>query len=185
MSEKLGKLHFWLTFIGFNLTFAPMHWLGLQGMVRRTWKYGADFGLERWNVVSTIGSFIIALSVLVFIFNWWRSKTKGDVAGLDPWDARTLEWTIPNPTPEYNYAVVPVVSELDDFWHRKYTEDPEGRRRPDADQLAPAGVRGLNLPEPIPSPSLLFPIARCQDPAHQLGLVYHDAWGKALVVMGC
>ncbi|MFS8494582.1 MAG: cytochrome c oxidase subunit I [Actinomycetes bacterium] len=190
MSEKLGKLHFWLTFIGFNLTFAPMHWLGLQGMVRRTWKYGAEFGLERWNVVSTIGSFIIALSVLVFIFNWWRSKTKGDVAGLDPWDARTLEWTIPNPTPEYNYAVVPVVSELDDFWHRKYTEDPEGRpvRRPDADQLITRlEFEGLNPPEPIPLPRpSYFPIVLAAGiPLISWGLVYHlTAWGKALVAIG-
>ncbi len=190
MSEKIGKLHFWLTFIGFNLTFAPMHWLGLQGMVRRTWKYGAEFGLERWNVVSTIGSFIIALSVLVFIFNWWRSKTKGDVAGMDPWDARTVDWMTPNPTPEYNFGVQPVVSTLDEFWHRKYTEDAEGRavRRPEADEIVTAlEFEGLNPPNPIPLPRpSYFPIVLAAGiPLISWGLIYHEgAWGKALVVIG-
>jgi cytochrome c oxidase subunit 1 len=190
MSEKIGKLHFWLTFIGFNLTFAPMHWLGLQGMVRRTWKYAPEFGLERWNQVSTAGAFIIALAVLVFIFNWWRSKKKGDVAGLDPWDARTVDWMTPNPTPEYNFAVPPVVSSLDEFWHRKYTEDEEGRavRRPEADQLiAQLELEGLNPPEsiPLPRPSY-FPIVLAAGiPLISWGLIYHQgAWGKALVALG-
>ena len=70
MNEKLGKAHFWIQFIGFNLTFAPMHWLGLQGMVRRTWRYAPETGLEPWNLAVTIGAFIIALGVAVFIVNW-------------------------------------------------------------------------------------------------------------------
>src|SRR5690606_7576619 len=112
----LGKLHFWLMLIGMNLTFAPMHWLGLQGMVRRTWKYPEEAGLQTWNQVETVGAFIIALSILVFMYNWWRSKTHGEPSGLDPWDARTIEWMTPHPTPEYNFAVPPVVESLDDFW---------------------------------------------------------------------
>ena len=66
-SERLGKLHFWLMFIGFNLTFGPMHWLGLQGMVRRTWRYPADYGFEFWNQVVTAGAFLIAVSIVVFM----------------------------------------------------------------------------------------------------------------------
>ncbi|GIU91363.1 MAG: hypothetical protein KatS3mg011_0269 [Acidimicrobiia bacterium] len=113
--------------IGFNLTFAPMHWLGLQGMVRRTWRYAPEMGLGTWNLVSTIGSFIIALAILVFIVNWTWSRRRGALSGIDPWDARTIEWTIPNPTPEYNFATPPVVRSLDDFWHMKYNR---GRRGP-------------------------------------------------------
>src|SRR5918996_4866003 len=116
MNSRLGKTHFWLMFIGFNLTFAPMHWLGLQGMVRRTWKYPLEAGLEFWNLMETIGAFIIAAAILVFMYNWYHSRRHGEPSGLDPWDARTIEWTTPNPTPEYNFAQAPVVTRLDHFW---------------------------------------------------------------------
>ncbi|MCZ6518949.1 MAG: cytochrome c oxidase subunit I [Actinobacteria bacterium] len=190
MSSKLGKTHFWLMFIGFNTTFAPMHWLGLQGMVRRTWKYAPETGLEPWNVVVTIGAFIIALSVAVFMFNWFHSRRHGEDSGVDPWDARTLEWTTPNPTPEYNFGVSPVVSRLDHFWHLKYDEDEEGRavRKADADQvIAELEHVGLNPPEPIhlPNPSY-FPLLMASGfPLMFYGIIYHTtAWGKALIVIG-
>ncbi|HEY5891285.1 MAG TPA: cbb3-type cytochrome c oxidase subunit I [Acidimicrobiia bacterium] len=190
MSEKLGKLHFWLMFIGFNLTFAPMHWLGLQGMVRRTWKYAPETGLEPWNLVVTIGAFIIALSIAVFMYNWWASKKRGQPSGLDPWDARTLEWTIPNPTPEYNFAVAPVVNQLDDFWHQKYGHDDEGRavRRPEADTLITYYEEvGLNPPVPIhlPAPSY-FPIVMAAGlPIIFYGVIYHESMvGKIAMVVG-
>ena len=86
-SEALGKWHFWLMFIGMNLTFGPMHWLGLQGMVRRTWLYPEEAGLGPWNMVATVGAFIIAVSVLVFMVNWMYSKRRGRPAPADPWDA--------------------------------------------------------------------------------------------------
>jgi cytochrome c oxidase subunit 1 len=190
MNERLGKLHFWLQFIGFNLTFAPMHWLGLQGMVRRTWRYAPEMGLGTWNLVSTIGSFIIALAILVFIVNWTWSRRRGALSGIDPWDARTIEWTIPNPTPEYNFATPPVVRSLDDFWHMKYTEDDEGRavRRPDADELlARLDDEGRNPPEPIhlPNPSY-FPILTAAGiPIVAYGIIWHTTLvGKLLIVLG-
>lgn len=190
MNSKLGKTHFWLMFIGFNITFAPMHWLGLQGMVRRTWKYAPETGLEPWNVVVTIGAFIIASSVAVFMFNWFHSRRHGEDSGLDPWDARTLEWTTPNPTPEYNFGVSPVVSRLDHFWHLKYDQDEEGRavRKDDADQIiAELEHVGLNPPEPIhlPNPSY-FPLLMASGfPLMFYGIIYHTtAWGKALIVIG-
>jgi cytochrome c oxidase subunit 1 len=126
LSEGLGKVHFWLMFIGFNLTFAPMHILGLQGMARRYYRYPAHQGFDVWNMVSTIGSFVIALSILVFIINVIRTRKHGAVAGNDPWDARTIEWSIPSPPPHYNFAEIPVIAERDDWWHRKYTEDEAG-----------------------------------------------------------
>jgi cytochrome c oxidase subunit I len=126
LDERLGKIQFWLMLIGFNMTFAPFHILGLQGMPRRIYTYPEDHGWDFWNFISTIGSFVIAVSILVFIYNLWVSR-RHPQAGDDPWDARTLEWSIPSPPPEYNFAEIPVVTARDDFWHQKYTEDESGR----------------------------------------------------------
>ena len=126
LDERLGKIHFWLMFIGFNMTFGPFHILGLQGMPRRIYTYPEGRGWDVWNLVSTIGSFIIALSILTFIVNMWKTRKPQEV-GDDPWDARTLEWTIPSPPPEYNFKEIPLVTSRDELWHRKYTEDENGR----------------------------------------------------------
>jgi cytochrome c oxidase subunit 1 len=161
-NEALGKIHFWLMLIGFNLTFGPMHWLGLQGQVRRTWVYAEETNLAFWNVVVTIGAFVIAISIIVFMVNWIFSKRNGEKAPFDPWDARTIEWTIPSPTPVWNFSKAPIVKSLDDFWHAKYSEDDEGRsvRKDSADQLLQdLEEEGLNPSEDIalPSPSY-YPI---------------------------
>ncbi|HET7719819.1 MAG TPA: cbb3-type cytochrome c oxidase subunit I, partial [Acidimicrobiales bacterium] len=126
LSDGLGKIHFWLMFIGFNLTFGPFHILGLQGMPRRVYTYPEGRGWDVWNLVSTIGSFIIAISIAVFILNMWKNRKPQEV-GDDPWDARTLEWTIPSPPPEYNFKEIPLVTSRDELWHRKYSEDENGR----------------------------------------------------------
>jgi cytochrome c oxidase subunit 1 len=112
--------------IGFNLTFGPFHILGLQGMPRRIYTYPSGRGWDVWNMVSTIGSFVIALSILTFIINVFKNRKPQDV-GDDPWDARTLEWSIPSPPPEYNFKEIPLVTSRDELWHRKYTEDENGR----------------------------------------------------------
>ena len=130
LSEGWGKLHFWLMLIGFNLTFGPFHILGLQGMRRRVPTYPEGVGWDFWNFVSTVGSFIIAASILAFMINVIRSVTRGREAGADPWDARTLEWLTPSPPPHYNFAEVPVVRHRDEVWHRKYAEDERGRPVP-------------------------------------------------------
>jgi cytochrome c oxidase subunit I len=160
LNEKLGKLNFWLMVIGFNLTFFPMHFLGFEGQPRRTYTYPSGMGWDTLNLLATIGAFIIATSVLVFIVNIIFTARRGERVGHDPWDARTLEWSIPSPPPEYNFAVVPVVTSLDDYWHRKYTEDDEGRlvKLPaggadgadDAD-LTPAGFDPSKIHMPSPS----------------------------------
>jgi cytochrome c oxidase subunit 1 len=127
LNEGLGKIHFWLMLIGFNLTFAPMHILGLNGMPRRTYRYNEGLGWDLWNLMATIGAVVIAVSFLFFIYNLITSRRRGDAAGNDPWDGRTLEWTISSPPPVHNFDEVPIVESLDDFWHKKYATDEEGR----------------------------------------------------------
>jgi cytochrome c oxidase subunit 1 len=127
LDEKLGKIHFWLMLIGFNMAFGPMHILGLQGQPRRTYRYDENMGWDFWNMISTTGAGLIALSILVFMINVWKTKKSAPQCSDDPWDARTLEWTIPSPPPEYNFAEIPIVHARDDFWHRKYAEDDAGR----------------------------------------------------------
>jgi hypothetical protein len=113
--------------VGFNLTFFPMHILGLTGMPRRTYRYPSGMGWDTMNLIETVGAFVIALSVLILFVNMIFSTRRGPVASADPWDARTLEWSIPSPPPAYNFARIPVVEARDDWWHRKYTEDADGR----------------------------------------------------------
>jgi cytochrome c oxidase subunit I len=141
----VGKLNFWLMFIGFNLAFGPMHVLGLQGMPRRIYVYPEGMGWDLWNLVSTVGAFTIGLSVLVFILNAVVSRARGEEAGADPWDARTIEWSTSSPPPEYNFAQIPLIRRRDDFWHRKYTEEPEETERVFA---GGAGDNGIHMPDP-------------------------------------
>ncbi len=112
MSESLGKLSFWLMVIGFNATFLPQYSAGLSGMPRRIVEYHGD-NLTTYNVISTIGAFILAAGVLVTVFNVFWSIRRGRIAGPDPWRANTLEWFTPSPPPEHNFDVVPTVRSLE------------------------------------------------------------------------
>ena len=129
LDEKLGITSFILMFIGFNLQFGPMHWVGLNGMPRRIYTYAEDMGWESSNLAATIGGFIIALSVLVFLVNVILSKRNKQNAGGDPWDARTLEWSIASPPPHYNFVEIPKVNNIDDWWYKKYPELLEGNNQ--------------------------------------------------------
>lgn len=110
LDDKLGKLHFVLMWLGFNLTFFPMHILGLMGMPRRIATYAGDRGWDTGNLIATIGAFMIALSVLVFIINVIKSARNGERAGNDPWEGNTLEWMTASPPPEYNFRDIPEVT---------------------------------------------------------------------------
>ena len=184
LSEGLGKVHFWLMFVGFNMAFGPMHILGLQGMPRRYYRYPEGTGWDFWNLVATIGAFLIALSIAVFMVNVVRSLARGKKAGADPWDARTLEWATPSPPPHYNFAEVPTVRARDDLWHRKYSEDRGGRPVPvvagaaeEVDEAEEEEEERHDIHMPDPS---YFPLlAAAGLPFIGYGLIYH--WSIAIL----
>ncbi len=194
LNETLGHVNFWLMFIGFNLSFMPMHVSGLLGMPRRIYTYNGDMGWNLWNQMSTVGAFLIALSVLVFLLNFFRSLRHGEESGPDPWDARTLEWSIPSPPPEYNFKEIPTVSSRDAFWHQKYREDETGRIVP---VLAGGALEGESPEDEaegehghgihMPSPSYMPLIAASGFPVIAVGLMYDYALvpvGFALILIG-
>jgi cytochrome c oxidase subunit 1 len=125
LSERLGKWHFWLFFIGFHATFDTMHIPGLLGMPRRIYTYEPDRGWNTLNLVVTIGAALQAAAVLCFVVNLLRSLNKGRVAGPDPWDAWTLEWSTSSPPPAHNFAVIPTVRSRRPLWDLKHPEDPD------------------------------------------------------------
>jgi len=125
MSEKLGKWHFWLFLIGFNLTFGPLHISGVLGMPRRIYTYDAGRGWETWNFLATLGVAVQALGILCFVWNVIRSLRKGEPAGNDPWDAWTLEWSTKSPPPDYNFEKLPEVRSRRPLWDLKHPEDPD------------------------------------------------------------
>ncbi|MGN6704222.1 MAG: cytochrome c oxidase subunit I, partial [Burkholderiaceae bacterium] len=116
MNETLGPWNFWLFFIGFNVTFFPMHLLGLEGMPRRVYTYPADMGWGGMNLTATVGAWTIAVSVVLFIVNAVRSRRHGALAGNDPWGAGTLEWQTASPPPAGNFPVLLVVGGRYPLW---------------------------------------------------------------------
>jgi cytochrome c oxidase subunit 1 len=129
LNERLGQLHFWMNLIGFNITFLPLHVVGLQGMPRRVADYAPEFML--FNLISTLGSLLLAASTLPFLWNAVWSLFKGKVAGPNPWRSLTLEWTVSSPPPIHNYPTQPVV-----------TGDPYGYGQP-----------VITQPVPVPGPA--------------------------------
>ncbi|MED1791783.1 cytochrome c oxidase subunit I [Brevibacillus nitrificans] len=143
LNETLGKWNFWTFFIGFHLTFFPQHFLGLMGMPRRVFTYLKDQNLDMGNMISTIGAFGMTIGTILFLVNIFVTAASSKRAPADPWDGRTLEWSIPSPPPEYNFAQTPLVRGLDAFWIEKV-----------------AGNKGMTPAEPLgdihmPSPSFL------------------------------
>lgn len=123
LGERLGRWNFWTMFVGFNLGFFPMHITGLMGMPRRIYTYGPEMGWSTLNLVTTLGSFLFAFGVLLFVVNVALSLTRGRVAGANPWDAASLEWSIPSPPPPYNFAVIPTVASRHPLWEDRLEAD--------------------------------------------------------------
>ena len=116
MSEGLGKVAFWMIFLGFQLAFFPMHIAGINGMPRRVYTYPAGMGLELPNMLSSIGSAVVALAVLMFVINMLKSLRVGAKSAPNPWDGSTLEWAAASPPDRYNFPHLPIVSSLSPLW---------------------------------------------------------------------
>jgi cytochrome c oxidase subunit 1 len=189
MDEKLGKLHFWTWLLGFNLTFGPMHMSGLLGQPRRTSVLPSELGgtVETYNLLSSLGVIVLAASAIVFLTNLLRSMRRGEVAGDDPWDARTIEWMTATPPKHHNFDVIPTITTRDEFWHRKYAESDAGIPVPvpvgasdDHDEHG-GDVGHIHMPDPSLWPAIhtlgVMPLG--------YGLVYANWWliGLGLVWM--
>ena len=125
LNETLGRWHFWLFVIGFHLTFDFMHIPGVLGMPRRIYTYEADRGWGIWNLIVSSGVIFQAVAIGCFVFNLVWSYLRGKVAGPDPWDAWTLEWSTASPPPAYNFATIPAVQSRRPLWDLKHPEDPD------------------------------------------------------------
>lgn len=122
MNETLGKWSFWVMFISFNIGFFPMHIAGLMGMPRRIYTYSGNMGWNTINMVTSIGSFLFAAGILIFMINVLFSLKRGEPAGANPWDAATLEWSTSSPPPSYNFAVIPLIASRHPLWEDRLNE---------------------------------------------------------------
>ena len=143
LDEGIGKAHFWLMLTGFNLTFFPMHFAGLLGMPRRIYTYPGGLGFDTYNLLATVGAFVLAVSILVFMWNVVRTWRRPADAPADPWGGATLEWAIPSPPQEWNFTEEPVVSGKDELWTLKRAAGVRTLPEP-----ARSDGRGIHLPGP-------------------------------------
>jgi cytochrome c oxidase subunit 1 len=125
LSERLARWQFWLLYIGFILTFGPMHIAGFLGMPRRIYTYEAGHGWEIWNQLTTLGAIVQAPSFAIFVYNLIVSLWRGKRAGDNPWDAWTLEWATTSPPPAYNFETIPTVHSRRPLWDLKHPDDPD------------------------------------------------------------
>jgi cytochrome c oxidase subunit 1 len=162
LNERLGGWNFWLMVIGMNMTFGPMHILGLQGQPRRMYQWTEAragegfFNFAFWNLIASIGSFVLAVGILLFLINVVITARNPTRAPLDPWNSRSLEWLTSNPPKEHNFDVIPTVHHLDEFFHRKYEEDPEShtmRQIATAEEIMAEQERNADKHIHMPSPS--------------------------------
>ena len=142
LNEGLGKAHFWLMLIGFNLTFFPMHFVGLHGMPRRVYTYPEGLGFEIYNQIETAGSMLLGFSFLIFLYNVLRTWRGPANAPADPWNGATLEWSLPSPPQEFNFAEEPEVHSRDPLWQ---TKREHGGPLPEPMRVSGTGI---HLPNP-------------------------------------
>jgi cytochrome c oxidase subunit I len=140
LDEGLGKIHFVLMFVGFNLTFFPMHMLGIQGMPRRIADYASNAGWNDWNLLATIGGFTIAASILPFLWNVFVSLRNGKIAGDDPWEANTLEWATSSPPPPYNFDRLPEIRSERPLFDARHGRAAHGGHGGPGDEEAPKAL---------------------------------------------
>ena len=181
LNENLGGWNFWLMVIGMNLTFGPMHILGLQGQPRRMYQWTEAragegfFNLAFWNLIASIGSFVLAIGILLFLINVVITARNPTRAPLDPWNSRSLEWMTSNPPKEHNFDVIPTVHHLDEFFHRKYEEDPEThtmRQIATAEEIMAEQERNADKHIHMPSPSYWPIVLAAAVPVITFGMIF-------------
>lgn len=176
LNETLGKITFWFFFIGFHCTFLIQHWLGFWGMPRRVWTYMDGQGWNTANLISSVGALLMAIGVIVLVYNIIITTVKNVRVGNDPWgDGRTLEWAIPSPPPFYNFTQTPLVRGLDTFW----IEKQEGNKT------------GLTFAEPVtdihmPNGSIIPFLMTFGLFIAGFGAMFHSetSWGLPLLIFG-
>jgi heme/copper-type cytochrome/quinol oxidase subunit 1 len=186
MDDTLGKIGFWMVFLGFQLAFFPMHWSGMLGMPRRVYTYPPGLGLEVPNLLSTIGAFVVGLAVVLFVVNCLLSLYRGAIAGPNPWGAATLEWETSSPPRVYNFEHVPVVESNTPLWDLNGDLPVVTGLRVDQKEMLLTTVVAAapDVREPVPEPSLWPFIA-----AIAVGVVFiasiFSPWAIAVGIIPC
>jgi cytochrome c oxidase subunit I len=158
LDERLGKAHFWLMAVGFVLTFMPMYALRPMGMPRRVYTYADDVGWGTLNLVSTLGAYLLAVAILVFVVNLLRSARRGEVAGDNPWRAWTLEWATTSPPPAGNFVALPPIHSEVPLWDLEHGTEGEGAPGGAGEARGAAGAPpGWTLLPPEPTQSTVTP----------------------------
>src|SRR5438270_915765 len=167
LSERLGKISFWMMFIGFNLASFPMHILGFLGMPRRVYTYPSGLGWDGLNAIVSAGSTVFALGAALTLVNWFRARYAGEPAGDNPWGADSLEWSTTSPPPEYNFAAIPVVASRHPLWDQQPLPYARSGPEPASRSLGEEGALLHETPEttgldarpqgslPLPHPTYL------------------------------
>ncbi|WP_236646390.1 cytochrome c oxidase subunit I [Gemmatirosa kalamazoonensis] len=198
LDERLGKAHFWLALVGLHVTFFPMHFSGLLGMPRRIYTYDASQGYTGFNQIATAGYGFLFVSVLIFLYNAARSMRSGRVAGNDPWQAGTLEWSISSPPPDYNFAELPRVTSRYPLWDLTQPEltreVPHSTRGDERLGISvAAGMNGQEVAVTHPNPAIsgreiagagMHEEPAVQRTAHELGILMPTPTIMPLVCAG-
>ncbi|MGI8316551.1 cytochrome c oxidase subunit I [Halobacillus mangrovi] len=171
LDEKLGRWHFWLFIIGFHLTFLPQHFAGLNGMPRRVYSYTWADNVFVLNFISTIGAFLMGASMLFVVWNLYKTHQLTDKVGPDPWDGRTLEWTVDSPAPEHPFEPMPIVSRLDAYWYAKVKKE----QLPKAENPRPSPIAVKTI-QPVLLAGILMVMS--------IGFIYGWLWMQILGGVG-
>ncbi len=159
MDERLGRWNFWTMFIGFNIAFLPMHLTGLLGMPRRVYTYPATMGVSTLNLITSLGSLLFALGVLLFFINVWKSWRTGNFASANPWGGPTLEWATASPPPPYNFAVIPTIASRHPLWEDDLDES-RARSTIDEGMLLDQGKEALATSSLDAEPDIILKMPR-------------------------
>ncbi|ARI76009.1 cytochrome c oxidase subunit I [Halobacillus mangrovi] len=171
LDEKLGRWHFWLFIIGFHLTFLPQHLAGLNGMPRRVYSYTWADNVFVLNFISTIGAFLMGASMLFVVWNLYKTHRLTDKVGPDPWDGRTLEWTVDSPAPEHPFEPMPIVSGFDAYWYAKVKKE----ELPKAENPRPSPIAVKTI-QPVLLAGILMVIS--------IGFIYGWLWMQIIGGVG-